>query len=98
MPFTGNWKININTPMGDQENSLSLSENGNQLTGTQAGQFGANEVLNGLIDGNKASWKIEMTQPFAITLEFSAVVDGSAIDGVVKAGAFGESRFKGSRA
>ena len=98
MSYTGNWKIIINTPMGDQENSLTLTENANKLTGTQTSAFGTNEVQNGDVNGNKATWTIEMTSPFAMTLEFSAVVDRDAIEGIVKAGAFGESRFKGSRA
>jgi hypothetical protein len=98
MSYTGNWKIVINTPMGDQENSLVLSENGNKLTGTQTSMFGTNEVLKGDVNGNKATWTVEMTSPFVMALEFSAVVDRDAIEGVVKAGALGESRFKGSRA
>ena len=97
MSFTGSWKIIINTPMGDQESSLVLSESGNKLTGKQSSMFGTGDLLNGTVAGNKATWAIEMTQPFAMTLEFTAQTDGDAISGIVSAGAFGDSRFKGSR-
>jgi hypothetical protein len=39
-----------------------------------------------------------MMSPIAITLKFSAQVDGDTISGTVNAGAFGDSPFKGSRA
>jgi hypothetical protein len=96
--FTGNWKIIINSPMGNQESSLSLSEAGNKLTGKQSSMFGSGEIQNGAVDGNEATWSIEMTSPIAITLKFSAQIDGDAISGTVNAGAFGNSPFRGSRA
>jgi hypothetical protein len=98
MSYTGNWKIIINSPMGNQESRLSLSEAASKLTGTQSSMFGSGDIHNGVVDGNKASWSIEMTSPIAITLKFSAQVDGDAISGTVNAGAFGDSPFKGSRA
>jgi hypothetical protein len=97
MSFTGTWKIVINSPMGNQESSLSLSEAGNKLTGKQSSMFGSGDIQNGAVNGNQATWSIEMTSPIAITLEFSAQVDGHTITGVCKAGAFGDSPFKGSR-
>jgi|HubBroStandDraft_1064217.scaffolds.fasta_scaffold14605_4 hypothetical protein len=98
MSYTGNWKIIINSPMGNQESALSLSEAGDKLTGRQSSLFGSGDIQNGVVDGNKASWSIEMTSPIAITLTFSAQVEGDAISGTVNAGAFGDSPFKGSRA
>jgi hypothetical protein len=98
MPYTGNWKIIINSPMGNQESTLSLSEAGHKLTGTQSSMFGSGDIQNGTVDGDKATWSIEMTSPIAVTLKFSAQVDGDAISGTVNAGAFGNSLFKGSRA
>jgi hypothetical protein len=97
MSYSGNWKIIINSPMGDQESSLELTESGNELTGTQSSKFGSGDIANGVVRGNTAGWSIDITQPFAMTLEFSAQIDGSAISGTVKLGSFGESRFQGSR-
>jgi hypothetical protein len=98
MSFTGNWKIIIDSPMGKQQSSLSLAEAGTQLTGRQSSSFGEGDILNGTVNGNKASWTVDMTSPFKIDLSFSATLEGDAISGVVNAGAFGDSPFKGSRA
>ena len=98
MSYTGNWKIIISSPMGDQQSSLVLTESGNKLTGTQSSKFGSGDIANGVVDGNNASWSIDITQPLAMTLEFSAQIDGSAISGTVRLGSFGESSFKGSLA
>jgi hypothetical protein len=98
MPYTGNWKIVINSPMGSQESTLSLLETGGKLTGTQSSMFGSGGIQNGAVDGDKATWSIEMTSPIAVTLKFSAQVNGDTISGTVNAGAFGDSPFKGSRA
>jgi hypothetical protein len=98
MSYTGHWKIIINSPMGDQESFLALTQSGNKLTGTQSSKFGSGNIANGVVDGNNARWSIDITQPFAMTLEFSAQIDGSSISGTVKLGSFGESRFKGSSA
>jgi hypothetical protein len=97
MPFTGNWKIVIDSPMGKQESSLTLAEAGNKLTGRQSSSFGEGDILDGAVHGDKASWTIEMTSPLKLTLGFSATLQGDAISGVVNAGAFGDSLFKGSR-
>src|SRR5262249_38903123 len=98
MSFTGEWKIVIDSPMGKQESSITLAENGSALAGRQSSAFGEGDILNGSVDGNKAKWSVEMTSPFRLDLAFSAVVDGDAISGVVNAGAFGDSPFRGSRA
>jgi hypothetical protein len=97
MSFTGQWKIVIDSPMGRQESSLTLAENGSTLTGRQSSAFGEGEILNGAFEGNQACWSVAMTSPLRLDLTFSAVVDGDAISGVVNAGAFGDSPFKGSR-
>ena len=59
--------------------------------------FGSGGIQNGAVDGDKATWSIEMTSPIAVTLKFFAKVDGDAISGTVNAGAFGDSPFTGSR-
>ena len=98
MAIAGNWKITVKTPMGDQQSTLALVVDGNTLTGTQGGAFGASELTEGAVNGNAATWKTKITKPFLWTLEFSANVDGDLISGKVKAGMLGESTFTGSRA
>jgi hypothetical protein len=55
-------------------------------------------IANGKADGDNVSWSIAITSPMPMTLEFSGKVDGDAIAGNVKAGAFGSFPFSGKRA
>ena len=98
MSASGKWNVTMNTPMGAQKGVLELAVDGSTLTGSMSGAQGALPLSEGKADGNDLQWKAAMTQPMPMTLEFRAVVDGDAISGTVKLGAFGDSTFSGSRA
>lgn len=98
MAIDGKWEITINSPMGAQKAKLDLSSNGGELTGTQHAQGSSQPVANGKVDGNAVSWSANITSPMPMTLEFTGSVDGDAIKGSVKAGAFGSFPFTGARA
>ena len=53
---------------------------------------------DGTVDGDNLTWKADITTPMAMTLEFSATVNGDEISGDVKLGAFGNASFSGTRA
>ena len=71
---------------------------GGSLTGSLAGAQGTLELQDGTVDGDAVAWKANITQPMAMTLEFSATVSGDEISGNVKLGAFGNASFSGTRA
>ena len=98
MSADGSWNITTNSPMGSQEGSLSLATDGGTLTGTMSGPTGDIEIQDGTADGDSLTWKAEVTSPMAITLEVEATVDGDAISGNLKLGAFGNASFSGARA
>ena len=98
MAIDGNWEITINSPMGAQKAKLELKADGAALSGTQHAQGSSQPVANGKVDGNNVSWSANITSPMPMTLEFSGSVDGDAIKGSVKAGAFGSFPFNGARA
>ena len=98
MSVAGTWNVTMNTPMGAQKATLNLTVNGTELTGTMSGPQGAITLKEGKADGDKASWKADLTQPMPITLEFAANVDGNNISGNVKLGGFGNASFSGTRA
>ena len=94
----GTWSVTTNTPMGPQQGTLTLAADGDKLTGNVSGAQGSLDIHSGAVDGNDVSWKVEMTSPMAMTLEFSGTVDGDSISGNVKLGAFGDATFEGTRA
>jgi len=99
MAVDGTWKLTVNTPMGVQESTLTISASGATLTGTQtAGSSEGRTIEDGTVNGNNISWKASITRPMALTLEFSAAVDGDKMSGSVKLGPFGKQAFSGARA
>ncbi|HEY1427756.1 MAG TPA: hypothetical protein VGF50_13880 [Caulobacteraceae bacterium] len=97
MSADGTWKTTINSPMGVQEGTLNIKTDGAAFTGSMASAQGTQDI-SGKVDGNTLTWGSKLTQPFPIDLEFTVTVDGDAMTGSVKAGAFGSSPLKGERA
>ncbi len=94
----GTWNVTTNTPMGAQKGTLTLVADGDKLTGTMSGAQGTTDIQSGAVNGNDVSWKIDITSPMPMTLEFSGTVDDDSISGNVKLGAFGNAAFEGARA
>ncbi|MFI4935859.1 MAG: hypothetical protein ACHP7N_14660 [Caulobacterales bacterium] len=97
MSADGTWKTTINSPMGVQQGTLSITTSGATFTGKMEGAQGAQDI-SGKVDGNTLTWGSKLTQPFPIDLEFTVVVTGDSMEGSVKAGSFGSSPLKGERA
>ena len=97
MSVAGIYDIVTKTPMGDQNGTFTVNVSGDSFTGGVAGPMGAMEVTDGKVDGNKLTWKMDMKVPMPMTLDCEATVDGDAITGNVKAGAFGSMALSGTR-
>ena len=97
MSADGTWKTTINSPMGVQEGTLTIATSGATFTGKMTSAQGSQDI-SGKVDGNTLTWASKLTQPFPIDLEFTVTVNGDAMEGSVKAGAFGSSPLKGVRA
>jgi hypothetical protein len=98
MAVDGNWKVAMETPLGTREAQLSLTASGGTLTGTMAGEAGTTDIYEGSVNGNNVAFKVDISQPMPLTLEFSAAIDGDRISGSVKLGMFGDAPLTGSRA
>ena len=98
MGADGTWNMTMKTPMGEQAGTLTLATDGATLTGTMGGPQGTMELENGTVDGDNLAWTVNMTSPMPITIEATATVDGDAITGEAKLGAFGTAPFSGTRA
>jgi hypothetical protein len=98
MAIDGKWNLTIQTPLGEQSSMLEVASSGGALTGKQSGDQGTQDIENGTITGDEASWSIAIVVPMPMTLTFSGTVSGDALSGTVRLGAFGESTFTGARA
>ena len=96
MSADGAWKITINTPMGAQEVTASIVTSGDTFTGKTSGRMGDAEVA-GKVNGDTLTWSSAITSPMPMTLEFEATVNGDAMTGNVKLGAFGNAALSGVR-
>jgi hypothetical protein len=94
----GNWKLTVNSPMGQQNIDLSLSSSGSTLTGSLSGQMGSTEIKNGQVDGDSFSFEAQITEPFAIAITVTGEVAGDELKGQVKTQGFGSFPMKGQRA
>lgn len=98
MAVDGNWNLTLNTPMGERTATLNLASSGTTLTGTQASEGDSAEIFDGTVNGDDVAWKVSITNPMPLTLEFSGKVAGDSISGEMGLGFMGSFAFTGSRA
>ena len=99
MSVAGTYDCVTKSPMGDQKGTFTVvpGDDGNTFTGSMTGATGSMDVEEGKIDGNKLSWKMNMTVPMPMTLDCDATVEGDQLTGNVNAGAFGAMPLTGER-
>jgi len=93
----GNWNLVVSTPMRERRATLSLKADGGTLTGSQTANGNTAEIFDGTVKGNQLSWKVSISDPMPLTLEFNGTVDGNEVTGSVMLGNFGSSSFSGTR-
>ena len=98
MAVDGNWNLTMTTPMGERKATLSLASSGSTLTGTQGAEGNSTEIFDGTVNGDSVAWKVSITNPMPLTLEFSGKVAGDGISGEMGIGPMGSFPFTGSRA
>jgi hypothetical protein len=94
----GVWECVTKSPLGDQKSTLTVKSDGTSFTGSNSGSLGSADIVDGKVDGNHLSWKMNMTVPMPMTLECEATIDGDTLTGTVGAGAFGSFPMSGTRA
>ena len=98
MAVDGNWNITMSTPMGDRQTTLSLKSAAGALTGTQEAEGNSAEIFDGKTSGDDVFWKVSITNPMPLTLEFTGKVSGDSISGEMGLGPMGSFPFTGTRA
>ena len=98
MAVDGTWKLTMSTPMGERNTTLSLKSSGGTLTGTQGADGNSTEIFDGTVNGDDVTWKVSITNPMPLTLDFSGKVAGDSISGEMGIGPMGSFPFTGTRA
>jgi len=97
MAVDGTWNLTMDTPMGERASILTVKAAGNKLEGTQSAEGQTAQIFDGALNGNSVGWKVSITQPMPLTLDFSGTLDGDAMSGSVQLGMFGSSPFRAKR-
>ena len=98
MAVDGNWNLVMSTPMGERKATLNLKSAGGTLTGTQGADGNSTEIFDGTANGDDLAWKVSITNPMPLTLEFAGKVDGDSISGEMTINPMGSFPFTGVRA
>ncbi len=98
MAFDGVWKCVMKTPMGPQNLDLTLRTQGEGITGSITGQGMEAAIEGGRSAADNATWKVKLTKPIAVTLDFNVTLKDDELAGKVKFGMFGSGELKGKRA
>jgi hypothetical protein len=94
----GTWNCTMNSPLGAQAMTLTLTTNGSELSGKLEGPQGAMEFTGGTVDGDNLAWTVSIDQPMKMDIETTAKVDGDNLTGESKLGSFGTAQLTGTRA
>jgi hypothetical protein len=97
MAADGTWNIAIETPMGTRNTTLVFKTDGGTLTGTQSEGSNSTEIADGKVSGDQLSWKVSITNPMPMDLDFTAEVSGDKISGQAATAMFGSFPFSGTR-
>ena len=81
----------------ERASTLMVKVAGGKLEGTQSAEGQTAQIFEGRVNGNDVGWKVSITQPMPLTLDFSGAVDGDAMTGSVQLGMFGSSPFRATR-
>jgi hypothetical protein len=98
MAVDGTWNLTMQTPMGERRSTVTLVVNGGTLMGEQSAEGNTGAIFDGAVSGDDVTWKISITDPMPLTLEFNGTVAGDAISGRMSAGLLGSWSFAGNRA
>jgi len=98
MAVDGNWNLTMSTPMGERTATLSVKGAGGVLSGTQAAEGDSTEIFDGTVSGDDVAWKVSITNPMPLTLEFTAKLAGDSMSGQMGIGMMGSFPFTGTKA
>jgi quinohemoprotein ethanol dehydrogenase len=94
--FSGTWNIVIQTPVGPQKAVMTLSVNGNLLTGKVTADQGTMDVAGAVANG-RAKFSGKASMPMPITVSYDVTVKDGEMTGENANGPFGSFPLTGAR-
>ena len=95
---TGAWSLSMESPQGAMDFTATFKQDGEKVTGTQSNPMGGEDKFEGTMKGNKLEYvlKIDMGGQ-AMSITFTATVDGDSMKGSMAMGEMGTMPFSGKR-
>jgi len=90
----GVWSVTVNSPQGAQTMTMTLTQDGTNITGSMASEMGTLPIADGQVSGRTVSWSI--TVPMggqSLQVSFRGDMEGNRIQGTAELGAFGSAPF-----
>jgi hypothetical protein len=94
----GTWKLTVKMSAGTGTPTLVLQQDGENLTGTYTGRFGASPI-KGTLKGNAIEFSFTVTGPMGGSgdVTYQGTVDGASMSGTVNLGPMGDGTFTGTK-
>lgn len=85
MSIQGQYNVTVKTPVGTQEGSLSLTVDGDSLSGVLTNPKGASEFSGGTVSGNEVAFRTKIRTPMGrLPAQVIGRVDGRRFTGTAK--------------
>ncbi|MBI3422470.1 MAG: hypothetical protein HY011_05985 [Acidobacteria bacterium] len=96
--LTGTWKLTLQTQQGTSNPTLTLKQEGEELTGTYKGRLGEAPV-KGTVKGNAFKFSLKVNaQGNELQIDYDGTLEADGtIKGKAKFGDFGEGTFTGKK-
>jgi hypothetical protein len=95
---SGNWNLSIETPQGTRTPTMTLTQKGEELTGTYHSQRG-DMPLTGTIKGKEIKFGYTMGGgDRSMTISYEGTVEGDSMSGKMTMGQMGEGKFTAKKA
>ncbi len=97
-PCAGVWTLEFETPMGPSSVRMTLTQNGEQLTGKAADPMGGEVDVTGTCKDGAVEMSETVNSPMGeLKIEFIGKVTGKSMSGSVVFGDFGGGDFTGKK-
>jgi imidazolonepropionase-like amidohydrolase len=94
----GGWTMNLTSPQGPVEITMTLTQSGASFTGTMTSALGTQEISEGQITGRNLTWTSTIQiGGQSITLNYRGQVEGNRMTGSADLGSFGSATFTAER-